>query len=418
MTLRNDWREVRIGDLGDVLTGRTPPTDQQDLFGSEFPFITPGDMRQGRYARETQRCLSTEGAMLLQRIRVPANSVCVSCIGWQMGEVIMTDKPSFTNQQINTIVPNQRVDPKFLYYTLRPRKQELLSFGSSTGVRTPILNKSSFSNLKVALPPLPIQRRIGVTLGAYDDLIEVNRRRIALLEELTRRLFEEWFVHFRFPSHEDHGVVEVDGSKLPFGWIKRRLDTLCDLISRGISPTYDDNASGLVISQKCIRDGKLSLKQARHQSKPVPGPKLVRPGDILVNSTGTGTLGRVAQVVEVPEYTTTDSHVTIIRAGGRLRTEYLGAAVGRIQPLFESMAVGATNQMELNKSRIEAIELVVPTENILAKFASFSTAQRALVHKFQTANDVLERSRDLLLPRLVSGELQISAAEVELEAAA
>ena len=122
MVARN-WSELRIGDLGDVFTGRTPPTERLSYFGIDFPFITPGDMRQGMYARETQRSLSIEGAELLKRIKLPANSICVSCIGWQMGEVVMTDRPSFTNQQINTIVPSSKVDASFLYYSLSTRKQ-------------------------------------------------------------------------------------------------------------------------------------------------------------------------------------------------------------------------------------------------------------------------------------------------------
>ena len=110
-TVVAEWPEIRIGDLGEVFTGRTPSTDRASYFGKDFPFITPGDMHQGKYARETGRCLSHEGAALLKRIQVPAASVCVSCIGWQMGEVIMTDRPSFTNQQINTVVPNGKIEP-------------------------------------------------------------------------------------------------------------------------------------------------------------------------------------------------------------------------------------------------------------------------------------------------------------------
>jgi type I restriction enzyme S subunit len=150
---KDAWLEIRIGDLGEVFTGRTPSSERPAYFGDDYPFITPGDMRQGKYVRATQRRISHEGAELLKRIKVPANSVCVSCIGWQMGETIMTDKPSFTNQQINTVVPNGNVEPSYLYYSLRPRKQELLSLGATSGVRTPILNKSAFCDLKVKIPP-------------------------------------------------------------------------------------------------------------------------------------------------------------------------------------------------------------------------------------------------------------------------
>lgn len=138
-----NWADVRVGDVGRVVTGRTPPSEKPGLFGREYPFITPGDMRQGKYARQTERSLSPEGAALLSRLELPPNSICVSCIGWQMGEVILTDRSSFSNQQINTIIPNGRYDASFLYYLFRLRKQELLSLGSASGARTPILNKSA-----------------------------------------------------------------------------------------------------------------------------------------------------------------------------------------------------------------------------------------------------------------------------------
>ena len=83
---QNEWPEIRIGDLGEVFTGRTPPTERPSYFGEDYPFITPGDMHQGKYVRVTQRRVSKEGAELLKRIMIPTNSVCVSCISWQMGE--------------------------------------------------------------------------------------------------------------------------------------------------------------------------------------------------------------------------------------------------------------------------------------------------------------------------------------------
>ena len=130
----------------------------------------------------------------------------------------MTDRPSFTNQQINTIVPNSKVEAAFLYYSLRPRKQELLSLGATTGVRTPILNKSAFCDLKVSIPPLSLQRRIVDILSGYDDLIEKSQRRIRILETMARALYREWFVEFRFPGHDKIPRVASPLGDIPQGW--------------------------------------------------------------------------------------------------------------------------------------------------------------------------------------------------------
>ncbi len=95
-----------------------------------------------KWAFETERYLSDSGSNLLKRNLLPHGSVAVSCIGWQMGKVIMVSQPSFTNQQLNAIVPNQNINPDFLYYALVPWREQLLSLGSASGVRTPIINKS------------------------------------------------------------------------------------------------------------------------------------------------------------------------------------------------------------------------------------------------------------------------------------
>lgn len=166
--MKQAWQEYRVGELGKIVTGKTPSTTHPSYFGDEYPFITPSDMDGQKWANVTECYLSDEGAKSLQRNLLPKNSVAVSCIGWQMGKVIMVSRPSFTNQQLNTIIPNEKVDPDFLYYSFSTRKQELLSLGSATGVRTPILNKSAFSDLKVNVPPLPIQRKIADMLSAYD----------------------------------------------------------------------------------------------------------------------------------------------------------------------------------------------------------------------------------------------------------
>jgi type I restriction enzyme S subunit len=205
------WRKYRIGDLGRIVTGRTPPTREPDHFGETYLFITPSDMDCRKKADSTQRYLSDKGAELLRRNLLPSGSVAVSCIGWQMGKCIMTCRPSFTNQQLNTIIPNEKIDANFLYYALLVRRDELLSLGAATGVRTPILNKSAFSDLDLLAPAIEVQRKIAAILSAYDDLIENNTHRIAILEDMAQAIYREWFVHFRFPRPRAraHGGVGV-----------------------------------------------------------------------------------------------------------------------------------------------------------------------------------------------------------------
>lgn len=405
----------RIGDIGRVVTGKTPPTADVGNFGAEFPFLTPTDMQGTKWARRTERGISTAGALKL-RSQVPARSVAVSCIGWQMGKAILTDRPTYTNQQINTIIPNKVADAEYLFYYFATRREELLSIGSAGGVRTPIISKSSFEAIKIDLPHVVVQRRIASILSAYDDLIENNTLRIAILEEMAHRIYEEWFVRFRFPNRRKVSMVDSKLGPVPRGWTVGALSDIAVLITRGIAPKYDDDANGLVINQKCIRGQQLNLAEARRQSKYVPTEKIVQQGDVLINSTGVGTLGRVAQILREIADCTVDTHVTIVRRAQGCDPEFLGLALLYRQPYFEAQGVGSTGQTELSRSRIAETLLVIPPAAVQQQFGRVVGPIRLLAAELQAKNDILRATRDLLLPKLISGELDVSSL-TQLEAA-
>ena len=140
--------------------------------------------------------------------------------------------------------------------------------------------------MRFPAPELRTQKRIADILSAYDDLIENNRRRIQLLEQSARLLYKEWFIRLRFPGHEH--VKIKDG--VPEGWTQKTINELISYLNRGITPKYDDDSTGIVINQKCVRERLINLDLARRQAKEVPKEKLVIFGDVLVNSTGEGTL--------------------------------------------------------------------------------------------------------------------------------
>ena len=146
---------------------------------------------------------------------------------------------------------------------------------------------------------IDLQQQIAIVLTSYDDLIENNEKRIKLLEEIAQRLYTEWFVKFRFPGHEKVKMVDSGTSfgMIPEGWEIKQLISLAKYLSRGISPLYHEEGESLVINQKCIRNKRFDLDLSKEQQrKKIPLEKQVSFGDILINSTGVGTLGRVAQI--------------------------------------------------------------------------------------------------------------------------
>jgi type I restriction enzyme S subunit len=397
------WPETRVGDLGEVFTGRTPSSIRPAYFGNEFPFITPGDMRQGKYARATERSLSNEGAALMQRIRLPADSVCVSCIGWQMGEVVMTDRISFTNQQINTIVPSSKVEPSFLYYSLRPRKQELLALGTMAGVRTPILNKSAFCSLTVQLPPLHIQRRIAGILSAYDDLIENSQRRIKILEEMARRLYREWFVYFRYPGHEGWRLVESPLGQIPEGWEVKPFSAIANYVNGyPFKPAELGPAGKPIVKIKELKAG-IVADTPRNTGDNIPGKYHILDGDVLFSWSadldaylwmgGDGLLNQ---------------HLFTVLPADAFSRAFCFHSLKGSMPRFRALSLGATMH-HIKRSALDQVFTVVAPAPMRKRFDVLVEPihQQLITISKQIQN--LRQSRDLLLPRLLSGQIDVEA---------
>jgi type I restriction enzyme S subunit len=276
-----------------------------------------------------------------------------------------------------------------------------------TGAAQPKLSQANLRLIEVPIPPLPVQHRIASILSAYDELIENNQRRIKILEEMARSLYREWFVHFRFPGHDKVKMVPSSLGPIPQGWAVKKLTDLTAFLSRGISPKYDDEGDSIVINQKCIRDQRLSLDQSRRQTKPIPPDKCVRFGDVLINSTGVGTLGRVAQVYEDMERCTVDSHVSIVRPNADTDVDFFGCMLLLKQETFERLGVGATGQTELGRTAIGEVEIPVPPASLLKRFGALIRPTRTAVVTLTKQCENLRRTRDLLLPRLLSGMIAV-----------
>jgi type I restriction enzyme S subunit len=407
----HECAEMRIGDLGEVYTGRTPSSERPDYFGSDLPFITPGDMRQGKYAKVTERSLSSEGAMLLSRIRLPANSVCVSCIGWQMGEVVMTNRPSVTNQQINSIVPNGKVEPSFLYYSLLPRKQELLALGTMAGVRTPILNKSAFCDLKVQVPPLPIQRRIAGILSAYDELIENSQQRIKILEGMARALYREWFVHFRFPGHESVPRVPSPLGEIPKGWEVKKLGDFVEFKSGFAfkSGTFSADGEYRLVTIKNVQDGSFhpeSDSRIDELPQKMPPYCVLVDGDILLSLTGN--VGRVCLVYDGPFLLNQRVSKLVPLDASDWAMTYCMFREPEMRIKLEMLSNGVAQQ-NLSPVLASQMEAALPPRQLRQNFkVAAEPMVRSVVQLFSKIQN-LRRTRDLLLPRLLSGQIDVEA---------
>ncbi|WP_080752623.1 restriction endonuclease subunit S, partial [Pectobacterium fontis] len=172
--MRSKWRTITVGELGRIVTGKTPKTAITGNYGGSIPFLTPSDDMGVKVATTTIKTLTECGLSEVRNCLLPPSSICVSCIGSDLGKVVMTSEPTVTNQQINSIVPSPDFDADFVYYAMCILGKKL-NYISKTSTAVPIVNKSSFSSYQIDVPTLLEQQEIGRVFSALDARIAVNR---------------------------------------------------------------------------------------------------------------------------------------------------------------------------------------------------------------------------------------------------
>lgn len=171
----SEWKETKVSELGNVLTGKTPQTSHSEYYGGDIPFITPSDNMNVKYMRTTKKLLTIEGANSVNQHIIPAESVCVSCIG-SVGKAVIATKESVTNQQINSIVVDkEKYDVDFVYYQMVLLGKQLNYYSKFSSV-VPIINKGNFLRYTIMCPELDEQRKISSFISLFDEKIEQNER--------------------------------------------------------------------------------------------------------------------------------------------------------------------------------------------------------------------------------------------------
>ena len=205
---------------------------------------------------------------------------------------------------------------------------------------------------------------------------------------------------------------------MPDDWSECILDSMCSLIIKGITPKYIEHSAQFVINQKCVRNHQIDLSLARcHEPKKVNEKWLQygvtsSTGTSESNSTGTGTLGRAAQVLFTPNNMTVDSHVTIIRASKQEYIYYLGLWATSHEHDFEMLQTGSTGQTDLPRERLKQMPVILPSDDILCKFSEIIKPIADIRIKNQQENQSLAALRDTLLPKLMNGEIDVSEVKV------
>jgi type I restriction enzyme S subunit len=300
---------------------------------------------------------------------------------------------------MNAIIPNDNYDKHFVYYLLKLNLFQLKIFDSGTASGRENVSKSSFSNIKVAVPESKeTQRKIATILSAYDGLIENNLKRIELCCEFANTNFKSLYVQQE-------------------GWQMLQLNDYTKYFGRGVTPQYKDGTGFYGINQKANKGLTLNKDVFKEYKIGdwVPSEKYAHKGDVLINSLGEGTIGRVHYYVDEESKYPVDQHMTIFRAKekpfGLFIYQFFNSEFG--QGHLHTLKRGGTNMTMLNVGDLRKIKLKAPNQNVLNEFHEVIQPLYDFKSKLETQNELLKEARDILLPRLMTGIIDVEQMNLE-----
>lgn len=325
-------------------------------------------------------------------------AIILGRVGAYCGSVELSEGKFWASD--NTIVVEaipDEADLWFLYYLLKDANLNQHAGGAAQ----PLLTQSRLKPLQYSIPSLSKQRQIASILRIYDDLIENNTRRIEILEEMARRLYEEWFVHFRFPGHEEVNFKESELGEIPEGWEVKGLYDIAE-VTYGHpfkAKQFNDQGEGLgAVRIRDIRDGQVKT-YTTEEGKP---KHIIENGDILVGMDGQFHMGKwaggKAWLVQ---------RVARFRPTQPMSRYLLFLTIERPIKHLEETIVGTT-VAHLSAKDLKAMKVVVPDEAMLKMMADALEPMYELEMRLKRKNVNLRAQRDLLLPKLVSGEIDVS----------
>jgi len=398
-------RKVKLNDIAEVIMGQSPKSKFYNTDGNGLPFFQGRSEFGNIYPHVKKWCTRplkiARKDDVLMTVRAPVGDLNIAREDCIIGRGLCALRSKLNNG-------------RFLYYLLKKNNSYITSFGS--GAVYDAINKEAIENLIFEIPDLLTQQKIASILSSYDDLIENNARRIQILEEMAQLIYQEWFVNFRFPGHEKVKFVNSELGKIPEGWKK----PFCEFVDFKEGPglrshQYKEkgipflNIRTLVnndidFSKVKYLDEKEVYRQYRHF--------LLEVGDHVVSSSGT--LGRIVTIQ--------DFHLPLMLNTSIIRMRPKTKNVGRwqlkhflrsnyFQNQIISLASGVA-QMNYGPSHLKEMFIIAPTQEIGERYEKVVSPLELMIGNLVKKNKMLKQTRDLLLPKLISGEIDVSNLDI------
>jgi type I restriction enzyme S subunit len=351
----------------------------------------------------------------LRKWDVVVNSTGVGTLG-RVAQLTEIPSESVTVDSHVTIVrPDlDHVDGRYFGYALRKNQPQIEAMGEGATGQTELSRHRLGDEILIGLPPLPVQRKIAAVLAAYDELIENNLRRIEILEKMAQAVYREWFVNFRFPGHEEVGLVDSPLGPIPEGWEAATVSDAIELNPRLRLPRDQEIRfvpMGCLMEDSMVIDG--------HEIRIGPSGSQFRNGDtLLARITPSLENGKTGFVQFLSENEIACGSTEFIVMRSRTLTPefvYLLARTEDFRGVAIKSMVGASGRQRVQESSISRYVFAHPDGSTLQSFSEMTAPMFRLVQNLVDQNANLRATRDLLLPKLVSGKIDVSDLDIDTE---
>ncbi|OPX87112.1 MAG: EcoKI restriction-modification system protein HsdS [Pelotomaculum sp. PtaB.Bin104] len=401
-------KQICVADLGEIITGHTPPTKNREYYGTYALFIKPTDIAlDSKYTYVTEEYYSEKAYEKYKNSLIPKGATCVVTLGSVGKKITKAHCDCFTNQSMNAVIPNENIDEEYLFYLLKNNLHLLVVHNNGTASGRDHVSKTTFSKIILfAEMNIEKQRKIGKILATYDDLIENNQKQIMLLEEAASRLYKEWFVKLRFPGYETTNII--DG--VPEEWARSKVGEICQTIGGGTPSTkvasYYENGNILWVTPTDITHNESIIlldteKKITESGLKNSSAKMLSPDTILMTSRAS--IGFFALIDK--EVCTNQGFISCIPNKEIMRMYLLFNLIMRREEILQK--AGGTTYREINKATFRDMEIIVPNDNLLKEYNSITYKYILKIRNCMKVIANLRQARDKLLPKLMSGEIEV-----------
>ncbi len=395
--MASDWSSDQLGNLVQFKTGKL--NSNAAVPNGRYPFFT---CSQETFRTDTC-AFDTECVLLAGN-----NANGIYPLKYFKGKF-----DAYQRTYVVTPLDSSKLNTRFLYFAMRPMLDYMRSI--STGAATKFLTLTILKGLDFSYPPLPTQRKIASILSAYDDLIENNTRRIAILEEMAQAIYREWFVNFRFPGHENVKLVDSPLGQIPEGWEVKTVGDFGNVIT-GKTPSkkkeeYYDGEICFVKTPDmhgnlfCLTTTETLSELGRDSQLRQTVPK----NSICISCIGT--VGVIS--ITTAECQTNQQINTIVPSSTHWR-EFIVLALKDNVPRLKQMGAAGATMDNISKGKLVGFQILHPPHDVVSEFSLLVHDMFERIKLSQRQNNVLRNTRDLLLPKLISGKLDVEDVDIDV----